>query len=130
MKKRARKVRVLLFCVRYYFSISFLFFLPFSVVLRFIFRFFVCFRALFAEGIAILHRSRTRFALVSADYVAVAYMESGGFIFEIVCTECGTTYPKQYGIDLKLQEDLSITIVGEDKREEAINDWNNRVSSY
>lgn len=53
-----------------------------------------------------------------------------GFIFEIVCTECGTTYPKQYGIDLELQEDLSITIVGEDKREEAINDWNNRVSSY
>lgn len=67
MKKRARKVRVLLFCVRYYFSISF-------------FAFSCCF-ALFAEGIAILHRSRARFALVSADYVAVAYMESGGFVF-------------------------------------------------
>lgn len=53
-----------------------------------------------------------------------------GFVFEIVCKECGTTYPKKYGIDLELQEDLSIAIVGEDKREEAINDWNNRVSSY
>ena len=56
--------------------------------------------------------------------------EKVSFIFEVVCGECGIRYPKQYGIDLKLQEDLSIKILGEDKREEAINDWNNRVSSY
>lgn len=53
-----------------------------------------------------------------------------GFLFEIVCGECGTKYPKQYGIDLELQEDLSIKVIGEDRREEAIKAWNNRVSSY
>ena len=53
-----------------------------------------------------------------------------GFIFEIVCEECGTTYPKKYEINLVLSEDLSIKITGEDKREEAIKDWNNRVASY
>lgn len=53
-----------------------------------------------------------------------------GFVFEIICEECGAKYPKQYGVDLELQEDLSIKAIGEDKREEAIKDWNNRVSSY
>lgn len=53
-----------------------------------------------------------------------------GFIFKIVCKECGTEYPKKYSINLELQEDLSIKIIGEDEREEALKDWNNRVASY
>ena len=53
-----------------------------------------------------------------------------GFMFEIVCKDCNATYPKKYEIHLELQDDLSISIVGEDKREEALKDWNNRVSSY
>lgn len=50
-----------------------------------------------------------------------------GFIFEIECKKCRVKLPKQYGIDLELQEDLSIRVAGDDRRNDAINDWNNRV---